>query len=258
MHTVLLKAQQVSKTYRLGIGMRMHKKVLNGISINIYAGKTVGIVGDSGIGKTTLANIVAGIEKPTAGKILYRGENIAFLNHAHLSGFRRDVQMMFQDPEGALNPLKTVERLLHEVCNLAQGKKRNWENRISEILHTVGLSEEILCRYPRQLSGGQNQRVALGRILLLEPAIIILDEPTSALDISVQAQILHLLKDLQVKRGLGYLFISHDFDVVDFMCDEVGFLENGVFSFHGTPEEFQKYRVQHLVSSLDTGSNERL
>lgn len=234
MPAVYLEARDIIKTFTSGVFRKRHNKVLDGISIKIIAGKTVGIVGDSGIGKTTLGKIITGIENPTAGEIVYKGREIHSLGRQGYYQFRRKVQMMFQDSEGALNPLKSIEKLFHEVCNLVGITEPEIESKIRDILTTVGLSEEILCRYPDQLSGGQNQRVALGRILLLQPEVIVLDEPTSALDISVQAQILHLLKDLQKQKGIGYLFISHDFDVVEFMCDYVGHIEEGGIRFYGS------------------------
>lgn len=226
MPPVYLKTYDISKTFYSRFLNKKRNCVLEGISLHIKAGKTIGITGCSGAGKTILGKIIAGIEEPTAGEIYYKGKNISMLEKKEHSVFRRKVQMMFQDPQGALNPLKTVKKLIGEVCGLVRIEKEDRENRISSILETVGLSEDILCRYANQLSGGQNQRVVLARILLIEPEVIILDEPTSALDISVQAQILHLLKKLQNEKKLGYLFISHDPDVVRFMCDEIYFIEN--------------------------------
>jgi ABC-type dipeptide/oligopeptide/nickel transport system ATPase subunit len=138
--------------------------------------------------------------------------------------------MLFQDPEGALNPSKRAARLLDEVCHLAGMDDVTRREKTGEIIETVGLSPEVLPRYPHQLSGGQNQRVALARILLLEPQIIVLDEPTSSLDVSMQAQVLSLLKRLHETKNLAYLFISHDHDVIDFMCDRIGLLKDGRLS----------------------------
>lgn len=135
--------------------------------------------------------------------------------------------MVFQDPEGSLNPRKSIGRSIHEVLGLLKVPKREWLERTSDILQTVGLSEELLCRYPGQVSGGQNQRIALARVLLLEPKVMILDEPTSALDISVQAQVLSLLRELQKNRGLGYLLVSHQPEVMRNMAHEVFVLNNG-------------------------------
>jgi ABC-type dipeptide/oligopeptide/nickel transport system ATPase subunit len=139
--------------------------------------------------------------------------------------------MLFQDPEGSLNPSKPVAKLLDEVCHLVGMDDATRSERTGDIIETVGLSREVLPRYPHQLSGGQNQRVALARILILEPQIIVLDEPTSSLDVSMQAQVLRLLKHLHETKNLAYLFISHDHDVIDFMCDRIGLLKEGRLSF---------------------------
>jgi peptide/nickel transport system ATP-binding protein len=227
MSPLLLEVRNVSKRFTTGIVLKKHTLVLHNISLKIHAGKTVGVVGDSGIGKTTLGKIVAGVESPTRGDVLFHGKNIVTMKPAEFGRFRRSVQMMFQNPESALNPRKTIETLFYEVMKLTKIPKSERRKTLGTVLAMVGLSPEILSRYPSELSGGQNQRVALGRVLLLEPEVIILDEPTSALDISVQAQILHLLKEIQTKKNLGYLFISHDVDVVEFMCDEVVVLDNG-------------------------------
>ncbi len=141
--------------------------------------------------------------------------------------------MLFQDPEGALNPSKRVAKLLDEVCRLVGMDEATRREQTGDMIETVGLSPEVLHRYPRQLSGGQNQRVALARILLLEPQMIVLDEPTSSLDVSMQAQILNLLRHLQKTKNLAYLFISHDAEVINFMCDRIGLLEEGRLSFSG-------------------------
>mgnify|MGYP006304191379 CR=1 FL=1 len=222
MFSVCIDVENVSHSYRYGIVRRRQRDIFKNISFSIATGKTVGIVGKSGVGKTTLGKILAGIIKPAEGRILYRNSDISLMDRRSRYRFRRDVQMLFQDPEGALNPMKSIERQFFEVCKLTGTKKKDEASRkTKKVLEQVGLSDEILCRLPNQLSGGQNQRVALGKLLLLDPAVIILDEPTSALDISVQASILHLLKDIQRKRSLSYVFISHDMEVVRFMCDEV-------------------------------------
>jgi len=206
------------------------KPVLDNISFKIHEGQTYGIVGESGTGKTTLGKIIAAIEKPTSGEIFFRGNALAQMTREEFLHFRKKVQMLFQDPEGSLNPKKTIQKSLDEILNLVKMRQRHRKDAVANIFHTVGLSQDIMTRYPRQISGGQNQRIALARILLLEPEIIILDEPTSALDISVQAQILYLLKDLQKQKNLTYLFISHDIDVIKFMCHDIGRIQDGSLS----------------------------
>jgi len=227
MCAVQLEVRNISKTYETGLFSRKARFVLENISFDVQESRAFGIVGESGTGKTTLGKIIAAIEKSTAGEILFRGNTLAEMKRKEFLTFRRKVQMMFQDPEGSLNPKKTIRQSLDEVLKLIKMPKRKKEYAIQDSLLTVGLSSEILVRYPNQLSGGQNQRVALARILLLEPEVIILDEPTSALDISVQAQILNLLKDLQKQKALTYVFISHNMDVIRFMCHDIGIIKNG-------------------------------
>jgi peptide/nickel transport system ATP-binding protein len=207
-------------------------EVLRGVDLKILEGESVGLIGDSGSGKTTLGRILAGLERPSGGEVLYRGMELRSLGGADRKGFRRGVQFLFQDPEGALNPLKTIGRSLDESCRLAGLARKDRGDAAAEILRSVGLSADVLPRFPGQLSGGQNQRVALARILLLEPRMIVLDEPTSGLDASVQALILHLLRDLRRARGLTYLLIAHDRDVVGFLCDRAVKLEAGVIQNH--------------------------
>ncbi len=228
MSSVCLNVVDVSKTYSSGLLRKRRHRVFEHTSFSLRRGETVGIVGRSGAGKTTLGEIAAGILPPSKGRVEYGGTDISAMDRRAFSRFRRSVQMVFQDPEGALNPMKRIERQLLDVYSLTGTRDRAAAGaRIAEVFDQVGLSEEILSRLPRELSGGQNQRVVLGKILLLEPEIIVLDEPTSALDISVQASILHLLKDLQRIRGLSYLFISHEMEIVRFMCDRVYSLDRG-------------------------------
>ena len=223
----LLKAEDVGKTYGSGLIFKKRHQVLQSVSLEIEEGSTLGLMGISGSGKTTLGKILAGLDRPSSGRVLFAGEDISRMRGSEFSSFRRQVQMVFQDAEGSLNPRKSIERSIHEVLGLLKIPSREWQDRTQGTLEMVGLSEEILCRYPWQISGGQNQRVALGRVLLLNPRVVILDEPTSALDISVQAQILNLLKDLQKKKGLAYLLISHQAEVIRFMADEMIALDEG-------------------------------
>lgn len=227
MCAVPLEVRNIAKTFEQGLLAKKPKSVLKAVSFQVRSGKTFGIVGESGTGKTTLGKIMASIEKPTAGEILFHGEPLQKMTKRAFLRYRRKVQMLFQDPEGSLNPKKTIQKSLDEILDLIKLPKKKRTGVLENILQTVVLSSEILGRFPSQISGGQNQRIALARILLLEPEIIILDEPTSGLDISVQAQICHLLKKLQKQKQLTYVFISHDKDVIRFMCHEIGRLEKG-------------------------------
>jgi len=222
----LLRGVGIGKAFSRGIVRRRTRVVLEDVTLEIGEGRTLGLVGPSGSGKTTLARIVAGLETPTAGRVLYRGRDLRDLRGGERKAFRRRVQMIFQDPEGSLNPRKTIRRSLEEVLDL-RGVRGEGRGEVREVLEVVGLEAEVLDRLPSQLSGGQNQRIALARALILEPEVLILDEPTSALDVSVQAQILHLLRDLQRERGIGYLLISHHPEVVGFLADEVAAIRGG-------------------------------
>ncbi|VVB71947.1 Trehalose/maltose import ATP-binding protein MalK [uncultured archaeon] len=223
----LLNAEGISLEHEQGLIFKKRRSILKDISMELVEGETLGLMGVSGSGKTTLAKIMAGLEHPSSGIVSFQGKDIRPLSGKEYLDFRRSVQMIFQDPEGSLNPRKSIEGSIHEVLGLLRIPKRHWRARTSDILNTVGLSEELLCRCPGQVSGGQNQRIVLARVLLLNPKVMILDEPTSALDLSVQAYILTLLKKLQKERGLSYLLISHQADVVRFMAHEVYVLGEG-------------------------------
>lgn len=223
---IYLKVENVSKKFRRGGFLKTSRRILKDISLEVKQGETFGIMGGSGTGKTTLGKIIAGIEHPSSGKVFFYEKAIHKLRGKDYAGFRRKVQMVFQDPESALNPKKSVQQSLKEVLDLTKVPREEQRGIIGDILRTVGLSDELLPRYPWQLSGGQNQRVALARVLLLKPEVLILDEPASALDISAQAHLLHLLKNLQQERDLGYVFISHNRATVDFMSDHIGVIED--------------------------------
>lgn len=220
MPAAILEARGILKGYR-------RLEVLRGADLQIAEGESVGLFGDSGAGKTTLGRILAGLERPSGGEVLYLGRAVGRLEGAVRKDFRRAVQFMHQDPEGALNPLKTIGRSLDEAGRLAGLARGERPAALAEVLRSVGLSADVLPRHPGQLSGGQNQRVTLARILLLKPRMIVLDEPTSGLDVSVRALVLHLLRDLRRERGLTYLLIAHDGDAVRFLCDRAVKLEGG-------------------------------
>jgi peptide/nickel transport system ATP-binding protein len=231
MSAVCLSLHGISKVFSGGWGKSGSLSLFRDVSFEINPGETLGIMGHSGAGKTTLGKIISGLEKPSSGYVAFKGKNISQLKRKEFQQFRRGIQMIFQDPEGSFNPVKTLGQSLHDVLKLVRCPLKRREAVIKGILQEVGLYPDVLLRLPSQLSGGMNQRAALARVLLLEPDLIVLDEPTSALDLTVQAQILHLLKRLKNDKRLSYVLISHNSQVIDFMCDRVGILDNGRFFF---------------------------
>ena len=206
-------------------------KALDGVDLEIERGKTFGIVGESGCGKTTLMRTLLRLVEPTSGSVVLSKlskdqVNLNDLSNMELRNFRREIGVVFQDPMGALNPRMLIKDIVSEPL-VSHGKTDNMRNRVIELLNNVGLGEEHLYRYPHEFSGGQRQRIVIARALALDPKILVLDEPTSALDVSVQAQILNLLNDLQKKYDLTYIFISHDLSVIEYMCDRLAVMYLG-------------------------------
>ena len=197
-------------------------KAVDQLSLTIFEGETVGLVGESGCGKSTAGKTIIRLLDPTEGEVLYNGTNIYELNKAGMKKLRKDVQIIFQDPYASLNPRMTVEDIIAEpldIHGVLKGKKRR--ERVVELLELVGLNPEHLHRFPHEFSGGQMQRIGIARALALNPKFIVCDEPISALDVSVQAQIVNLLKSLQEKLGLTYLFIAHDLSMVKYISDRI-------------------------------------
>jgi len=209
----------------VGTGEKRYVKAVENVSFKVKKGRTLGIVGESGCGKSTLARAVMALERPTQGTVRLKGSSLFDLPPAQLQALRRHFQMVFQDPYGSLHPRHTVDGILSEPARV-HGLD-NIKDRVVRALDEVGLNASFRFRYPHQISGGQRQRVAVARALIIEPEIVLLDEPTSALDVSVQAQILNLLKDLQDELGLTMLFISHDLPVIRQMCDRVAIMRHG-------------------------------
>lgn len=211
-------------------------QALNGVSLSITAGRSLGIVGESGSGKSTLARLVMALDRPTSGQVELMGRNLHALPAAELRRARRDFQMVFQDPYGSLDPRQTVARIVTEPLQ-AQGQTPRAEQlaQAAAVLDQVGLRRSDLDKYPHEFSGGQRQRIAIARALITRPRLIVADEPVSALDVSVQAQVLNLLQDLQQAFGITYLLISHDLAVVNHLCDDVAVLYQGRIVEQGAP-----------------------
>ena len=223
---VLLELKELKKHFKVG---RETLKAVDGISLQIRKGETFGLVGESGCGKSTAGRVIVRLYEPTGGKIVFDGKDIAGAKGETAKVLNRKLQMIFQDPQASLNPRMIVGDIIAEgldIHRLAAGKKERGE-RVQELLKTVGLSEEHANRYPHEFSGGQRQRIGIARALAVDPEFIVADEPVSALDVSIQAQVINLLKKLQREKGLTYLFISHDLSVVKYISDRVGVMYLG-------------------------------
>lgn len=227
-------------------------RALDGVSLSIAPGESVGIVGGSGSGKTTLARVLVGLVRPINGEVLVEGKSVDEWLKTDNKRFRRQIQMIFQDPYGSLNPRLTVRQSLREVLRVHRlATREEEESRVRDLLGRVGMDPAFADRYPFQLSGGQRQRIGIARALAVEPSVLIADEPVSALDVSVQANVLNLLSDLQQDGSLTLLLVSHDLAAVRYVCRRVVVMQNGRIVEEGmTPEVFENPRHPYTRALL--------
>jgi ABC-type glutathione transport system ATPase component len=219
---VLVEARGLVKEYGAG------RRVVDDVSFTIARGETLGLVGESGSGKSTVARMLLRLVEPTAGEVLYEGRDLLAAGDRGMRAMRRRMQVVFQDPYAALNPRMRVREILAEPFAIHREQPaEGLETRLREMLRTVGMEESALLRFPHEFSGGQRQRINIARALALRPEFLVLDEPVSALDVSVGAQVVNLLRDLQREFGLTYLFISHSMPLVRYLCDRVAVMQRG-------------------------------
>ena len=240
----LVEIKNLTKSYRKGgwFAKAQEKTILHDVTLSLQKHEILGLVGESGCGKTTLAKVILGLEPYQSGSVQVLGQELNKLNKAQFQRLRRDMQVVFQDPYSSLDPRMTVQQILSEPWDIhglhKEGSVR--AGKLKELMQSVGLDPAHLHRYPHEFSGGQRQRIAIARALALEPKILVADEPVSALDVSVQAQILNLLKEIARQRGLSILFVSHDFGVARFLCDRIAVMYQGQIVECGPAESLLK------------------
>ncbi|RLU99424.1 peptide ABC transporter ATP-binding protein [Streptomyces griseocarneus] len=253
----ILQVRNLVKHFPLTQGLVLKRQVgavkaVDGISFDLYKGETLGIVGESGCGKSTVARLLMTLETATAGEVFYKGQDITKLSGRALKAVRRNIQMVFQDPYTSLNPRMTVGDIIGEPFEIHPevAPKGDRRKRVQELLDVVGLNPEYINRYPHQFSGGQRQRIGIARGLALNPEIIICDEPVSALDVSVQAQVINLMGKLQDEFDLSYVFIAHDLSIVRHISDRVGVMYLGKMAEIGTDEEIYEHPTHPYTQAL--------
>lgn len=250
----LIRVENLKKSFSAGSSFSIKKKevrAVNDISFEIYEGETFGIVGESGCGKSTTGRTILRLTEPSGGKVFYNGQNIFELKEKEFRKIRQDLQMVFQDPFASLDPKKRIGYSLEESMIIQKvGTKEERRNRVLELLEKVGFNEDHYDKFPHEFSGGQRQRIGIARALVLNPKFIVCDEPVSALDVSIQSQILNLLKQLQVDLGLAYLFIGHDLSVVRYIADRIGVMYLGEMVEKSTTDKLFANPLHPYTKSL--------
>lgn len=264
----LFRVQGLKKHYLIKKARKeknhLYVKALDGIDFDVFEGETLGVIGESGCGKSTLGRTILRLEEPTAGSVEYKGENIVQYNKKQLLALRQDVQFIFQDPHSSMNPKLTIKDIISEpIDNFEkQLSKEEKEDVIGDLLEVVGLDRNVMNRYPHEFSGGQKQRIVIARGIALNPSFLVCDESVSALDVSVQAQVINLLKELQQKLSLTYMFISHDLRVIKHISDRIMVLYLGnIMEITSSEELFKKPLhpyTQSLIQLISKGEKVRI